>query len=416
VGFLTILSPSDYLWKEVLLDRVYIDEDIIQQLIGGTLTLDNPDSLYGLACVSVIAETSPDSYLPGAVQSIREKASHAVLELCRGFRTVEISKTIFVIILKYHEHESLSEEHKRLAAGIFDGLSVDEQRITLIALSDFQKNLGLLPLCYRQCEDAFKYRICADSHIIDYAFIHEAAGRYEFPSDLARQLSNTIASGDRSLCVEVLEKIFLPLEKKNLVISDDELVNLVISLQNETLKGISELQGPAKIETDPSINVRALKNMGIREIKNLLVYYFERICAEVNVLREEEERMLYSSVISFIEKNCLHDHLISILSVAEQFRISKNRVSAIVKEVTGLDFPKFINKRRIEYAKHLLLNTDLSIEAIARAAGYNYSYYFIKIFKLKEKITPEQYRLRLIRFHDNAEKTRRGEHEREDNF
>jgi AraC-like DNA-binding protein len=409
-----VAAVSDYLWKEALLDRIYIDKDVIQQLTSGNLTLNNSGNFYGLACVSIIAETSPDSYLLNAVQSIREKVSRMILKLHREFRTVEISRTVFVIVLKYLEHESMPEEHTRLAAGIFGALSANEQQITLITLSDFQNNLGLLPLCYRQCEDAFKYRICADSHIIDYAFIHETAGRYEFPSELARQLSNTIASGDGSLCIEVLEKIFLPLEKKNLVISDDELVNLVISLQNEVFKGVSELQGPVKIETDPSINIRDLKNMGIKKIKNLLVHYFERICAEINVLREDEQRMLYSSVVNFIEKNCLHDHLISILSVAEQFRISKNRVSTIVKEVTGLDFPKFINKKRIEYTKHLLLNTDLTIEEIAKTAGYNYSYYFIKIFKSKEKVTPEQYRL--IQFQDNAERTRRGEYEREDNF
>jgi AraC-like DNA-binding protein len=34
----------------------------------------------------------------------------------------------------------------------------------------------------------------------------------------------------------------------------------------------------------------------------------------------------------------------------------------------------------------------MTIDEIARAAGYKYSYYFIKIFKSFEGITPGQYR------------------------
>jgi AraC-like DNA-binding protein len=34
----------------------------------------------------------------------------------------------------------------------------------------------------------------------------------------------------------------------------------------------------------------------------------------------------------------------------------------------------------------------MTIEEISKASGYNYSYYFIKIFKSLEGITPGQYR------------------------
>ncbi|MDR3174802.1 MAG: AraC family transcriptional regulator [Treponema sp.] len=38
------------------------------------------------------------------------------------------------------------------------------------------------------------------------------------------------------------------------------------------------------------------------------------------------------------------------------------------------------------------MNKDMTVEEIAKAAGYNYSYYFIKIFKSIEGVTPGQYR------------------------
>jgi YesN/AraC family two-component response regulator len=98
------------------------------------------------------------------------------------------------------------------------------------------------------------------------------------------------------------------------------------------------------------------------------------------------------AVMEHIEKNCLTDHLISLTSVADGLGIGKSQVSGIVKEATGLDFPEYINQKRIAHAKDLLLNKDMTVEEIAKAAGYNYSYYFIKIFKSIEGVTPGQYR------------------------
>ena len=51
----------------------------------------------------------------------------------------------------------------------------------------------------------------------------------------------------------------------------------------------------------------------------------------------------------------------------------KNEISKIVKLKTGLSFPEYMNRKKIEYAKELLLGSDDTVENIAKKSGFSYS-------------------------------------------
>jgi AraC-like DNA-binding protein len=383
------IAMSEVLWKEVLLDRVYIDDEMKQQLSGGGFLIADGGSLYGIISIGIFGD---DGYVASVlVKPVYEKLSLELTGKNSEFKLIPVSKTTVALVIKYRGGASL-DVHRDTARRILECLSPDEQQLVFVALSGLQKNFELLPLCYRQCEDVFKYKICFESRILDYSLIRDLEAEYDFPTDLAHQLNNNIAAGNESGCAAYLDKIFIPIEKKHVAVSDDQIINLVMLLQNGAFKTISGLPVPIKVDTGPVANVERLRNMSLTGIKASLLSFYERICGEVNLMKENHERRMFMAVMEYIEKNCLTDHLISLVSVADNLGIGKNQVSSIVKEATGLDFPEFINKKRIEYAKELLLNKNMTIEEIAKAAGYNYSYYFIKIFKSFEGVTPGQYR------------------------
>ena len=74
------------------------------------------------------------------------------------------------------------------------------------------------------------------------------------------------------------------------------------------------------------------------------------------------------------------------------FYINRSYLSTLFKERTGQKFVDYLNQVRIERSKELLTETDRKMYQIARAVGYDNVKYFFRIFKKKEKMTPEEYR------------------------
>ncbi|MTK10890.1 MAG: helix-turn-helix transcriptional regulator, partial [Clostridiaceae bacterium] len=56
---------------------------------------------------------------------------------------------------------------------------------------------------------------------------------------------------------------------------------------------------------------------------------------------------------------------------------------------------EYIQKLRIEKAKELFLNTDLTILQIAQIIGYEHNSSFTRVFKNLEKITPAEFKRKI---------------------
>lgn len=78
--------------------------------------------------------------------------------------------------------------------------------------------------------------------------------------------------------------------------------------------------------------------------------------------------------------------------LAGQVFMSPDYLTKLFKKETGMSLSEYITAKRIALARQLLETTELSIVEISRRAGFSYSSYFVRIFKKKTGITPQQYR------------------------
>ena len=90
--------------------------------------------------------------------------------------------------------------------------------------------------------------------------------------------------------------------------------------------------------------------------------------------------------------NHYNENDISTASVAEKFGITSQYLSTIFKKATGENLYGYITKLRIEKAKKLMNNKNLTIVQIAEKVGYTSDISFIRAFKKTEGITPGKYR------------------------
>lgn len=78
--------------------------------------------------------------------------------------------------------------------------------------------------------------------------------------------------------------------------------------------------------------------------------------------------------------------------IAEAFHISPSHMTREFVREVGITPSKYLTNIRIQNAKKLLQNTDLSVAEIARLCGYEQANYFCKIFRRLVGQTPLQYR------------------------
>ena len=109
---------------------------------------------------------------------------------------------------------------------------------------------------------------------------------------------------------------------------------------------------------------------------------------------EGEEAPSFDRVIdngvSEIREHYMED--ISLTSLAGKYNLSMGRLSEMIKEHLGVNFSDYIASLRIQRAKELLRDESLSIQEIAEIVGYNDYFYFTKVFKKVEGISPSKYR------------------------
>ena len=83
---------------------------------------------------------------------------------------------------------------------------------------------------------------------------------------------------------------------------------------------------------------------------------------------------------------------ISLTSLAAKYNLSTGRLSTMIKEALQMNYSDYIASLRIQRAKELLQNEALSIQEIAEMVGYNDYFYFTKVFKKVQGISPSKYR------------------------
>jgi two-component system response regulator YesN len=104
---------------------------------------------------------------------------------------------------------------------------------------------------------------------------------------------------------------------------------------------------------------------------------------------ERYHKMIISKVQKYILDN-LHTRL-TLNSVATKFNFSANYLSQLFAKYSGEGFVEFISDARITEAKKMLARGEGHIYEIAQKLGFESAFYFSKVFKKYEGVSPREY-------------------------
>ncbi|MEE3496178.1 MAG: AraC family transcriptional regulator [Butyrivibrio sp.] len=103
---------------------------------------------------------------------------------------------------------------------------------------------------------------------------------------------------------------------------------------------------------------------------------------------------LYFKMIKVTDyiKNNLTDDSLTQSEMAKKAGISKDYFSRIFKEITGLNYNKWLNLIRVEKAAELMSNEKMSLTEIAMLSGFQSISSFNRVFKEQKNMSPSEYR------------------------
>ncbi|BBB90922.1 MAG TPA: AraC family transcriptional regulator [Methylomusa anaerophila] len=94
-------------------------------------------------------------------------------------------------------------------------------------------------------------------------------------------------------------------------------------------------------------------------------------------------------VIEYMHQNI--NHKVTLPALAEKVQLSSFYLSKAFKEITGYCVIEYFNKIKIDKAKELIVEGDKKIKEVAQALGFTDEFYFSRIFKKIEGISPSKF-------------------------
>ena len=95
-------------------------------------------------------------------------------------------------------------------------------------------------------------------------------------------------------------------------------------------------------------------------------------------------------MVSYIQQNYMGKILLR--EFGEQFHLSEKYISRYFKEHFHITLSQYVTYLRLEHAKQMLQETDISVTEVAMQSGYQNISYFIRSFKKTYGVSPLKYR------------------------
>lgn len=94
-------------------------------------------------------------------------------------------------------------------------------------------------------------------------------------------------------------------------------------------------------------------------------------------------------IIQYMHQNI--DNKVTLTELSEMVQLSSTYLSRVFKEITGYSVIEFFNKIKIDKAKEIIMEGDKKVKEVAQALGFTDEFYFSKVFKRIEGISPSEY-------------------------
>lgn len=248
---------------------------------------------------------------------------------------------------------------------------------------------------YRTAKEALQYKYAnGEEMTVNYARIAHLPLRFEdLDSALCERLCEHVEERDEKAIVCDIDAIFNEFDHKGYA---PEAIKLAVHKCVTGIMGIVRRMGigdPSVASLEPIIGWHDY-NLSLGEIKRLLLEFALESSRLLNRQRKEMMKTNIGKIKAYIEAHYMEN--ISLKSIAARFYIHPVYLGQLFKKNYGCYFNEYLLRLRVGEAKKLLRQTDLRIYEIAERVGFRNADYFVTQFEKIERMTPSEYRNKLL--------------------
>lgn len=225
------------------------------------------------------------------------------------------------------------------------------------------------------------------------------AGQVKLSDNYAKDMEKIVDTSNDPLSIEVLEEYKKYYEQLPLLTYEEvqNIANMLSSLCNylveEALdKNLILEMYKKSIGSNKEIDEDFFQGYSVDNIEKLKKG-ISNAMIDAYVSHYECDKKISSTLkpaIDYIYKNKSEN--ITVENMAKVCHISQSYFSRLFSKEMGDSFSNYISKLKINWAKELLEESDMSVSQVSDELGFNEPGYFIKIFKKYEGVTPSVYR------------------------
>jgi two-component system response regulator YesN len=126
------------------------------------------------------------------------------------------------------------------------------------------------------------------------------------------------------------------------------------------------------------------------QLRTETISMLEKMMGSAIAMKDNVKPDIVHQIKQYIMENSNTD--ISLEMIADRVNLSPYYISKLFKEQLGLNYIDFLTECRIERAKSLMSDSELSLKEITFEIGYNDPNYFSRVFKRVYGMSPTEYR------------------------
>ncbi|GLX66551.1 helix-turn-helix domain-containing protein [Paenibacillus glycanilyticus] len=353
-----------------------------------------PERYYTIAVVSIdryrryVSKNNPET---------RSYNRYLLLSKCESLfpanihaRGIYQGEGNFVFVMNYVQDEGVMSGLKDTLVRIRDAaLDLLGHSVTT-GVSSQTEFSELIPERVAEAAEAIKQRMIKGSGCIFYwQEESERSKKYMYPTNSERRIVNFLERADLDSILGELNSIRLDIISDE-SISHDNILFIYNQMIGVTIKHLRENNiSTSRIFAGRGNIYSAIAALDtLDELENYLRDFFKDIISHLE--RNTGEANHGDRIIRYLEENFCKEIVFE--EMAKEIGISYSYMRKIVYELTGKSLIDYTNHLRIEKAKQLLAESNMTITQIASEVGYYNVQSFNRFFRKYEGMPPSSYK------------------------
>lgn len=273
-----------------------------------------------------------------------------------------------------------------------------ENWIQVQHLDEWTMSIGRpFPLCKmaesrKSAKEAMSYVfLYPERRVLDFSMAENRTDQYYYPKNMENKLLSCISAHDQETAQAVLDALFEEnTQKRQMSVQG---VKLFLYALLNTAYQIELRSGGETLPlfaASPAAQITSCLN--IEEARNQIGFIFSTLCnSEEEKSSASEPSWRAQQVLDYIKAH-YPDASLSLDLVAEHFHITPQYLSMLFKKNVSENFSSYVQRLRLDHAKALMEDHNLTLSVIAQRSGFNNYLALARVFQKFDNLFPGAYR------------------------